>query len=152
MKKLLIVLSVLLFLASPVAAQLVLKDNTTATPTLTVKNYEPTTLLNSLVNSLLTTSTNSGYVDDIATPTFSIDSDDIVEISDYLPTGINGFELRAASGSFIVGGNTIATSPVRIGRLISEGESYQWNGAFGTPNVYIKTTQDSSLVVIDGAW
>lgn len=154
MKKLktMILIWSMLLVASLASAQLTIVDNTTATPTSVIKNYSPITMAVNLIDAILETGTNSGYVDDIATPTFTIDSDDTVVLSAYLPSNINGFELRCASGSFIIGGNTIATSPTRIGRLISSGESFQWNGSYGVPSVYLKTTQDSSLVIIDGAW
>jgi len=89
----------------------------------------------------------------VATPTINLDSDDTIIVSDYLPSGTNGFELRAASGSFIINHpDNIATGAARIGRLVSQGESFIWNGLAGTFTGVIQTDNASTVIRIDGAW
>ena len=89
----------------------------------------------------------------VATPTINLDSDDTIIVSDYLPSGTNGFELRAASGSFIINHpDSIATGTARIGRLVSQGESFTWNGLAGTFTGVIQTDNASTVIRIDGAW
>ena len=88
----------------------------------------------------------------VATPTFVIDNVTPVDLSDYLPENTLGFEIRAASGSFIIGhADSISASP-RIGRIISEGESYIWNGLAGSFTGAIVAYTANCSVVIDGAW
>lgn len=95
---------------------------------------------------------NFGFKE-VATPTFTINDVTAVDLADYLPAGTIGFELRAASGSFIIGhSENIATGTGRIGRLVSEGETYTWNGLAGTFAGAIIGTAASTKVVIDGAW
>jgi len=95
---------------------------------------------------------NFGFKE-IATPTITIDDVTAVSVSSYLPAETIGFELRAASGSFIIGhADNIATGTSRIGRLVSEGESYTWNGLAGTFNGVIIGTATSTKVTFDAAW
>jgi hypothetical protein len=94
---------------------------------------------------------NFGFKD-VATPTITINNA-IVDLADYLPAGTIGFELRCASGSFVIGHpDNIATGTSRIGRLISEGETFTWNGLAGTFNGVIISNTGTATVVIDGAW
>ncbi len=95
----------------------------------------------------------------IATPTIEIDDKTIVNLSDYLPEGTLGFELRAASGSFVFGHqNTIATGSAEItrtGRLIEEGEVYIWNGYAGLASNFtgaVVCNVGSGILKIDNAW
>ena len=97
---------------------------------------------------------NFGFKD-VATPTIVIDAITAIDPNDYLPTGTIGFELRAASGSFVIGhANNIATGTAvqRVGRLVSEGQSYVWSGLAGTFNGAIIGTTASVTLKIDGAW
>lgn len=94
---------------------------------------------------------NFGFKD-IATPTITINNA-IVNLDDYLPAGTIGFEIRCASGSFVIGNpNDIATGTNRVGRLVSAGESYTWNGTAGNFVGAILGTASSTIVVIDAAW
>lgn len=91
----------------------------------------------------------------VATPTFIIDAITKVDPSDYLPEGAIGFELRAASGSFVIGDtDNIATGTAvqRVGRLVSEGQSYSWDACAGTFNGSILGTTASVTIKIDAAW
>ncbi len=89
----------------------------------------------------------------VATPTLSLDDETPVNLADYLPAGTLGFEVRAASGSFVIAHeNNVATGTNRVGRLVSEGQSYSWNGLAGTFNGSILGTAATTTVVIDGAW
>jgi hypothetical protein len=95
---------------------------------------------------------NFGYKE-VATPSITVG--DVVKIypTDYLPAGTIGFEIRAASGSFIINhADNLATGTSRVGRLVSQGETFQWNGLAGTFNGAILAVATNSLVVIDGAW
>ena len=95
---------------------------------------------------------NFGFKE-VATPTITVDDVTAVDLADYLPSETIGFELHAASGSFIIGhADNIATGTNRIGRLVSEGETYTWNGLAGTFVGSIIGTATSTKVVIDGAW
>ncbi len=95
---------------------------------------------------------NSG-LRDVATPTFTIDDVTPVALSAYLPINTIGFEIRAASGSFIINHpGCIATGTARVGRLVSQGETYTWNGLAGTFNGVVLGTATSTNLVIDGAW
>lgn len=88
-----------------------------------------------------------------ATPTIIIDAITKIDLNDYLPAGTIGFEVRAASGSFVIAHeDDIATGTARVGRLVSEGQSYSWNGLAGTFNGAILGTAASTTIVIDGAW
>lgn len=89
----------------------------------------------------------------IATPTIIIDATTKIDLNDYLPVGTLGFEVRAASGSFVIAHeNNVDTGTNRVGRLVSEGQSYSWNGLAGTFNGSILGTAATTTVVIDGAW
>lgn len=94
---------------------------------------------------------NFGFMH-VATPTFVIDSVTPVDLSEYLPANTIGFELRAASGSFIIGHADSISAVPRIGRIISEGESYIWNGLAGRFTGAIVAYTANCSVVIDGAW
>lgn len=104
--------------------------------------------------------TNNGYpvkcnfgFKEVATPSFDINATTQVELNDYLPVGTIGFELRAKSGGFVIGhADNVATGTNRIGRLVSEGESFVWNGLAGTFNGVIISNLGTCTVVIDGAW
>lgn len=94
---------------------------------------------------------NFGFKE-IATPTFDIGSVIPTDLADYLPENTLGFEIRAASGSFILGHpDNISVSP-RVGRIISEGETYIWNGLGGNFTGSIIAYTATCSVVIDGAW
>ena len=93
----------------------------------------------------------------VATSTLEINAADDVDLIDYLPYGTIGFEIRSASGSFVIGhpDNVVASSTPasRVGRLIAEGTSYTWTGiAGGTFNGRIKALADNSILVIDAVW
>ena len=89
----------------------------------------------------------------VATPTFALDDVTALDVNDYLPDGTIGFELRAATGSFVIGNEAnIATGGIRIGRLVSEGESFVWNGLAGTFLGVIIANDTACDVVIDGVW
>lgn len=89
----------------------------------------------------------------IATPTIVINAITKTDLNDYLPAGTIGFEVRAASGSFVIAHeDNIATGTSRVGRLVSEGQSYSWSGLAGTFNGAILGTAASATIVIDGAW
>lgn len=89
----------------------------------------------------------------IATPTVTIHNAP-VDFDDYLPAGTIGFEVRCASGSFVVGHpDNIATGTNRIGRLISAGESYTWNGFAGQIfNGAMLGTASNTVIVFDAVW
>lgn len=89
----------------------------------------------------------------VATPTITIHND-IVYIDDYLPAGALGFELRCASGSFVIGHpEDIATGTNRVGRLVSSGETYIWNSFAGQIfDGAILGTASSTVIVFDGVW
>lgn len=93
---------------------------------------------------------------EVATPTITIDIADDVDLADYLPYGTIGFEIRAATGNFVIGHpdnvNASATAADRVGRLIVEGTTYTWSGIAGTFNGRIKALADSSVLVIDAVW
>lgn len=91
----------------------------------------------------------------VATLTITVDDVTSVDLNDYLPTGTLGFEIRAASGSFIIGNeNDIAsgTAVERVGRLVAEGESYIWNNNAGTFNGSVLGVATDTIIKIDGAW
>lgn len=95
---------------------------------------------------------NFGYKK-IATPSFDINEVTAVALSSYLPAETIGFEIRAKAGAIVIGhADNIATGTDRIGRLISEGESFTWNGLAGTFNGVIISNTGTATVVIDGAW
>ena len=54
--------------------------------------------------------------------------------------------------SSVSGLGTIATGTARIGRLVSQGESFIWNGLAGTFTGVIQTDNASTVIRIDGAW
>jgi hypothetical protein len=96
--------------------------------------------------------TNFGFKD-VATPTVNITDDSLTSLSDYLPTGTVGFEIRAKNNDFVIGhSDDIATGTDRVGRLVSEGDSYTWNGLGGTFNGVIVANVTSATIVIDAAW
>jgi hypothetical protein len=89
----------------------------------------------------------------VATPTLTLDAADTIDLSDFLPAETIGFELRAASGSFIIGHpDNVASGTSRVGRLVSEGQVYSWSGLAGTFNGSIKCDADNTVVSIDAAW
>lgn len=89
----------------------------------------------------------------VATPTITLDAADTINLADYLPAECLGFELRAASGTFIIGHpDNVASGTDRIGRLIPQGLSYTWTGLAGTFNGSIKCDADNTVIVIDAAW
>ena len=89
----------------------------------------------------------------VATPTIDLVETDVIDLKDYLPSGTLGFELRAKSGDFVIGEkNSIASGTDRIGRLVSEGESYIWNNNAGTFLGSIIMNSGTGTVVIDAAW
>lgn len=89
----------------------------------------------------------------VATPTITLDAADTINLADYLPSECLGFELRAASGSFIIGHpDNIASGTDRIGRLIPQGLTYTWTGLAGSFNGSIVCDADSTVVIIDAAW
>jgi hypothetical protein len=90
----------------------------------------------------------------VATPTITIDDVTPVNLVDYLPDGTIGFELRAASGSFVIGHHeNIATGSSRVGRLVVEDEPpYIWSGNAGTFVGAVLGTATSTVIVLDGAW
>lgn len=95
---------------------------------------------------------NFGYKS-IATPTITLDDVTAVDLDDYLPVGTIGFEIRAKSGAFVIAhGDNIATGTDRIGRLISEGESFTWNGLAGDFVGKIIANDTAATVIVDGAW
>ena len=95
---------------------------------------------------------NFGYKE-VATPSFDINEVTAVALSSYLPAETIGFEIRAKVGAIIIGhADNIATGTDRIGRLISEGESFTWNGLAGTFDGVIISNTGTATVVIDGAW
>jgi hypothetical protein len=95
---------------------------------------------------------NFGYKK-VATPSIALDSSDTIVLSDYLPTGTIGFELRAASGSFIIGHpDNIASGTNRLGRIVPQGSTYSWSGLSGTFVGAIICDADSTVVKIDAAW
>lgn len=88
----------------------------------------------------------------VATPTFDIGNAVPTNLSAYLPENTLGFEIRAASGSFIIGhADSISATP-RVGRIVSEGESYIWNGLAGNFTGAVIAYSATCSVVIDGAW
>jgi len=89
----------------------------------------------------------------VATPTITLDASETLVLSDYLPASCLGFELRAASGSFIIGHpDNVASGTDRVGRIVPQGGTYSWSGLAGTFNGSIKCDADSTVVVIDAAW
>ena len=95
---------------------------------------------------------NFGYKK-VATPTITINDVTQVDLNNYLPAETLGFELRAASGSFIINHtDSIATGTSRVGRLVTAGETFVWNGLAGSFNGVILGTATSTVIVIDGAW
>lgn len=95
---------------------------------------------------------NFGYKE-VATPSFDINAVTAVDLSSYLPAETIGFEIRAKVGAIVIGhADNIATGTSRIGRLISEGETFTWNGLAGTFNGVIISNTGTATVVIDGAW
>lgn len=98
------------------------------------------------------TQINFGFMP-VATPTVTLDAVTPVDVADYLPTGCTGFELRCKSGAFVIThGDNIATGTDRIGRLVSAGESYTWNGADGAFVGQMMSNDGSTEVVFDGTW
>ena len=94
---------------------------------------------------------NFGFKE-IATPTITINNAP-VDLADYLPAGTIGFELRCASGSFVIGHpDNIATGTSRVGRLVSAGESYTWNGNANSFVGSVLGTASSTIIVFDAAW
>lgn len=90
---------------------------------------------------------------EVATPTITLDAADTITLSDYLPADCLGFELRAASGSFIIGHpNNVASGTSRVGRKVAAGTTYSWSGLAGTFVGAIKVDADNTVVVIDAAW
>lgn len=95
---------------------------------------------------------NFGYKS-VATPTITLDDATPLDLDDYLPVGTIGFELRAKTGAFVIGHeDNIATGTNRIGRLVSEGESFTWNGLAGSFKGQIIANDTSATVIVDGAW
>jgi hypothetical protein len=95
---------------------------------------------------------NFGFKE-VATPTITLNATDTIDLADYLPAECIGFELRAASGSFIIGHpDNVASGTSRIGRLVAAGQVYSWSGLAGTFNGSIKCDADGTVVVIDAAW
>lgn len=89
----------------------------------------------------------------VATPTITIDDVTAVSVSGCLPAGTIGFELRCASGSFVIGHpDNIATGTSRVGRLISAGESYTWNGNANSFIGSVLGTASSTVIVFDAVW
>lgn len=98
----------------------------------------------------------------IATPTATLDDVTPVDINHYLSSAksenllsakVTGFEIRAASGAFVVSDSVnIATGTNRIGRLVAEGESYTWNGLAGTFEGQIIANDTSADIVFDQVW
>ncbi|HNS10627.1 MAG TPA: hypothetical protein PKN29_13065 [Candidatus Ozemobacteraceae bacterium] len=94
---------------------------------------------------------NFGFKD-VATPTITINNA-IVDLADYLPAGTIGFELRCASGSFVIGHpDNIATGTNRVGRLVSAGESYTWNGNANSFVGSVLGTASTTVIVLDAVW
>jgi len=95
---------------------------------------------------------NFGYKS-IATPTITLSEGVPVDLDDYLPVGTIGFELRAKTGGFVIGhGDNIATGTDRIGRLVSEGESFTWNALAGDFVGQLLSNSGTATVILDGAW
>jgi hypothetical protein len=89
----------------------------------------------------------------VATPTITLDAADTINLADFLPAECLGFELRAASGSFIIGHpDNVASGTNRVGRLIPAGQTYSWSGLAGSFVGAIKCDADETIVVIDAAW
>lgn len=90
----------------------------------------------------------------VATPSFDVNAVTAVDIDDYLPAGIIGFELRVATGAIVIGhADNIATGTTsRIGRLLTADQSYTWSGLSGSFKGVILSNSGTSTVVIDGAW
>lgn len=90
----------------------------------------------------------------VATPSFDVNDVTAIDINDYLPSGTIGFELRVATGSIVIGhADNVATGTTsRIGRLVTSGQSYSWDGLSGTFNGVIISNSGTSTVVIDAAW
>lgn len=94
---------------------------------------------------------NFGFKD-VATPTITINNAK-VDLADYLPAGTIGFELRCASGSFVIGHpDDIATGTNRVGRLVSAGESYTWNGNANSFVGSVLGTASTTVIVLDAVW
>jgi len=89
----------------------------------------------------------------IATPTITLDDATPINLVNNLPAGTLGFEIRAASGAFVIAHpDNIATGTDRVGRLVEEGSSYVWNGLAGTFTGAVVANSGSCELVIDGAW
>jgi hypothetical protein len=90
----------------------------------------------------------------IATPTITITGTASVDLSDYLPEGVLGFELRAKTGAFVIGHpDNVAVGANRVGRLVSEGTTISWSALAGEFNgTILASDETSAVVVIDGAW
>ena len=89
----------------------------------------------------------------VATPTITLDDVTPIDLNDILPAGTLGFELRAKSGDFVINNEQmLATGTDRIGRLVSEGETYIWNNNAGTFHGSIIANDAAATVIVDGAW
>jgi len=89
----------------------------------------------------------------VATDTITLDDIAPVAVSAFLPVNALGFELRAKSGDFVIAhSDNIATGTDRVGRLVSEGETYLWQGLAGEFNGSIISNSGAATVVVDGAW
>ena len=95
---------------------------------------------------------NFGFLH-VATPTFTIGDSTPTDLAQYLPAGAVGFELRAKSGSFIVGHkDNIASGADYVGRVVAQGDSYLWNGLAGTFVGAVLSNSGNCDLVIDGVW
>lgn len=95
---------------------------------------------------------NFGFKE-VATPTITLDASETLVLSDYLPASCLGFELRAASGSFIIGHpDNVASGTDRVGRIVPQGGTYSWSGLAGSFNGVIICDSDNTVIKIDAAW
>lgn len=89
----------------------------------------------------------------VATPTITLDASETLVLSDYLPASCLGFELRAASGSFIIGHpDNVASGTDRVGRIVPQGGTYSWSGLAGSFKGAIICDSDNTVIKIDAAW
>jgi len=89
----------------------------------------------------------------VATDTVTLDDVTPIDVQSFLPAGAIGFELRAKSGAFVIAHKSnIATGTDRVGRLVSAGDTYIWQGLAGTFNGSVISNSGAAVVVVDGAW
>lgn len=148
MKKLGIFVTMLVALALPVSAQMILL---TATGTSIAAATE--TAVTSTSNEPQAQPQKNYGCKDVSTPTVALNAVTPVDIAAYLPNNCQGFEFRVTNGEVVVShGDMIATGASRVGRLIASGGTFIWRDIGGPFVGKVMANIGTASITFDLAW